>query len=208
MAKSILVAYATNAGSSAEVAQTVADELAKNGAAVDVRSLPEVTGIDGYDAVVVGAPMIMGWHRAAQKFIRQHRQELSRVPVAYFFMAVSLTHQGETQVNGVPVWVDTRRAVSPKEPGRFGFRERYSLVSNYLGPVLRAAPEVNPVSAAFFGGKLDLGRLKLLQMLFVLLIIQAQPGDYRNWDYIRQWADHLHSALGLKETQSLVPPKE
>lgn len=208
MAKSILVAYATNAGSTAEVAQTVAEELAKNGAAVDVRSLQEVTGIDGYDAVVVGAPMIMGWHRAAQKFIRQHRQELSRVPVAYFIMAVSLTHQGGTEVSGVPVWVDPRRAVSPKESGRFGFRERYSLVSNYLGPVLKAAPEVKPVSAAFFGGKLDLGRLKLLQMLFVLLIIQAQPGDYRDWDYIRQWADHLRTALGLKETQSLVPPKE
>lgn len=72
-------------------------------------------------------------------------------------------------------------------------------MSYYLRPVLRAAPEVRPVSAAFLGGKLDLGRLKLLQMLFVLVIIQVQPGDFRVWDYIRQWADHRRSDLGVKE---------
>ncbi len=208
MSKTILVAYATNSGSTVEVAGTIGEELAKGGITVEVRSLLEVTSIDGYDAVVVGAPMIMGWHRAAQKFVREHRSELSRVPVAYFFMAVSLTHQGETEVRGVPVWVDPTRAKPPKNSERLGMRERYSTVGNYLGPVLQAAPEVKPVSAAFFGGKLDLGRLKLLQMLFVLLIIQAQPGDFRDWDYIRQWAVNLSSDLGLKEARTSELPKE
>jgi hypothetical protein len=37
--------------------------------------------------------------------------------------------------------------------------------------------------------------LKLLQMLFVLLVIQAQPGDRRNWPVIREWAAGLRTQL-------------
>jgi menaquinone-dependent protoporphyrinogen IX oxidase len=43
----------------------------------------------------------------------------------------------------------------------------------------------------FFAGKLDYSRLNLLQMLFVMLIIQAQPGDRRNWPAIKAWAAKL-----------------
>lgn len=121
------------------------------------------------------------------------------MPVAYFFTAVSLTDLGEKEVLGVPVWVDSYRAKTPKDPKRLSFRERYALISHYLTPALEAAPEVKPVSAAFFGGKLDLGRLKFFQMLFVLLVIQAQPGDFRDWDFIRAWADQLGTALGVRE---------
>jgi hypothetical protein len=32
-------------------------------------------------------------------------------------------------------------------------------------------------------------------MLFVLLVIQAQPGDLRNWPAIREWAASLRSEL-------------
>ena len=69
--KKILVAYATNAGSTAEIAQAVGEELSKDGAQVDVRLIDEVTAVEGYDAVVVGAPMIMGWHRTAVKFVKK-----------------------------------------------------------------------------------------------------------------------------------------
>ena len=199
MAKTILVAYATNAGSTVEVAETIAEELRKTGAVVEVRNIQEVDTVTAYDAAAIGAPMILGWHRSARKFIRQHRKELGQMPVAYFFTAVSLTDTGEKEIRSIPVWVDQYRAKAPKNPAHLSFRERYSLISNYLAPALEAAPEVKPVSAAFFGGKLDIGRLKFFQMLFVLLVIQAQPGDFRDWDFIRLWADHLGSVLGIRE---------
>lgn len=56
----ILVTYATNAGSTAKVAQAVADELAKT-ASVDVLPLDKVTSLEPYFAIVLGAPMILGW---------------------------------------------------------------------------------------------------------------------------------------------------
>ena len=70
--KTILIAYTTNAGTTAEVAQAVGEELAKNTRlSVDVKRLEEVESIEPYSAVVIGAPMIFGWHRGARKFIKQ-----------------------------------------------------------------------------------------------------------------------------------------
>ena len=198
-AKKVLVAYTTNAGTTAEVAQAIGEELGKGGAQVEVRRLEEVTGLDSYTAVVVGGPMIMGWHSAAVKFVKKHRQALSRVPVAYFLTAMSLTQTGETSVDAVPIYVDAKLAKAPKNAARLSYRERYATATNYLRPVLKAALPVRPASVGFFGGKLELYRLNLLHKLFVLLAIQAQPGDFRHWPVIREWAAGLRTTLNLSE---------
>jgi len=193
--KNVLIAYATNAGSTTKVAQVIGEELGKDSAQVQVCRLDEVTNMEQYDAVVVGAPMIMGWHGDAVKFVKKHQQTLSRMRVAYFLTAMNLTQTNESSVGATSIYVDPRLAKPPKNEKRLSFKERYATVTNYLRPVLDAAPSVKPVSAGFFGGRLELYRLPLLQMLFVLLIIQAQPGDLRNWPAIREWAANLRSEL-------------
>ncbi len=190
--KKILVAYSTNAGSTVDVAQAVGEELGKNGDPVDVRPIKEIASLESYDAVVVGAPMILGWQVTAVNFVKKHEQELSKQRVAYFLTAMSLTQDVDRKDREVPIAVDPRLAKPPKNPGKLSFRERYSTIDNYLPTALKAAPTVKPVSVAFFGGKLDLMRLNLWQKLFVMFIIQATPGDYRNWAFIREWARGLN----------------
>jgi menaquinone-dependent protoporphyrinogen IX oxidase len=193
--KRILVAYTTNAGSTEKVAQVIGEELGRDGAQVQVCRLEQVTSVEPYDAVVVGAPMMMGWHGAAVKFIKRHQPVLSQKPTAYFLTAMSLTLTDEKSLGTIPIYVDPALAKPPKNAKRPSFKERYATVTNYLRPVLKAAPSVKPVSVGFFGGKLELYRLPLLQMLFVLLVIQAQPGDFRNWPAIREWAANLRPEL-------------
>ena len=197
--KRVLVAYATNAGSTAKVAQVIGEELGRDGAQVQVCRLEEVTGVESYDAVVVGAPMIMGWHGAAIKFIKKYQPALRQKPVAFFLTAMNLTQTSEKSVGTLPIYVDPALAKPPKNAKRLSFKERYATVTHYLRPMLEAAPLVKPVSVGLFGGKLELYRLPLLQMLFVLLVIQAQPGDFRNWPVIREWATNLRP--GLLENQ-------
>jgi menaquinone-dependent protoporphyrinogen IX oxidase len=195
----ILVAYTTNAGTTADVAQMIGEMLGKDGVSVDVRRLEEVTSLESYTAVVVGAPMILGWHRAARKFVKQHQQALSRLPVAYFFTAIRLTDTGETSVEAVPLCIDPDLAKPAKNPGRLSFKERYATVKNYLRPALRAARSVRPVSVGFFGGRLELFRLKWWQVLFVMVVIQAQPGGSHNEPFIRHWAASLLPALSVRD---------
>lgn len=195
--KRILVAYSTFSGSTAEVAEAVGAEIAKRGLQVEVLPMRDVQGLAGYDGVVVGGPMIMGWHRPALGFLKQHREALQRIPLAVFVTAMSLTQTGETSVDGVPVLVDERLPKPPEKAGRLSLRERYARLSNYLRPILAATRPARPVSIGVFGGRLDYGRLKWWAVLFVMVIIQAPAGERRNWTAIRSWAAGLPAALGL-----------
>jgi menaquinone-dependent protoporphyrinogen oxidase len=200
----ILVAYATVAGSTAEVAQAVGEEIANSGYQVDVLPLTAVQDLAAYDGVVVGGPMIMGWHRTALRFLRKNRRALERTPLAVFVTAISLTESTETSMQGLPVTIDENLPKPPQQAGRLSFRERYATLSNYLRPILRATHPIKPVSIGVFGGRLEYGRLKWWAVLFVMLIIQAPAGDQRNWPAIRAWAAGLPAAFQLEATKAGV----
>jgi menaquinone-dependent protoporphyrinogen oxidase len=187
----ILVAYATMAGSTAEVAQAVADELTKSGLQVQVLPLDQVTNLQGYDGVVIGGPMIMGWHRGALRFLKKHRKAFDRIPLAVFVTAMSVTQGDEVDLDGIPVYVDEKLPKLPQKEGRLSFRERYALLANYLRPIVRATHPSKPASIAVFGGRMEYGRLKWWAVLFAMLVVQAPAGDRRNWDAICEWAATL-----------------
>ena len=193
------------AGSTAEFAQAVGEEMAKSGYQVDILPLHEVKDLKAYDGVVVGGPMIMGWHRAASGFLKKHRDVFQRIPLAVFVMAMSLTRTGETSVGGVPVTVDEKLPKLPEKEGSLSFRERYARLSNYLQPILSATRPVKPVSIGVFGGRLEYGRLKWWAVLFAMLIIQATAGERRNWPAIRSWAAELPAAFRLAEAETEMP---
>ncbi len=194
----ILVTYATFAGSTVDVARAIGLEIAERGLEVDVLPLGEVKEIEGYAGVVLGGPMIMGWHRDALRFLKKHRQALQHIPLAVFVMAMSLTQTGETHVEGVPVYVDEGLPNAPEKEGQLNFRERYARLANYLRPILKATRPVTPVSIGVFGGRLEYGRLRWWAVLFVMVIIQAPAGDRRNWPAIRAWAAGLPAAFRLE----------
>ena len=84
----ILVAFATKAGSTEEVAAAIADALRKSGNIVDLRRARDVgEPVSRWGCIVLGAPIYSGrWHRDAHRFLRRHRGELEGVPVAVFGM--------------------------------------------------------------------------------------------------------------------------
>src|SRR6516162_7353702 len=91
----VLVAYATKHGSTREVAETIACTLKALGVGVEFGEAREVRSQPGlvasharpWSVVVLGAPLYSGrWHRDAHRFLRRHRKQLARVPVAVFGM--------------------------------------------------------------------------------------------------------------------------
>ncbi|MGB3715918.1 MAG: flavodoxin domain-containing protein [Candidatus Promineifilaceae bacterium] len=195
MTKKVLVAYSTNAGSTAEVADFIGRELGKSGTQVDVRQVTDVTDLSTYDAMLVAGPMITGWHSMAIKFIQENEEVLSQRPVAYYISCLNLTKINEQTVNGTPIFLDLLRAQAPKTEGKLSFKEKQGDPSAILGQILKKAPRVKPVSVAFGGGKLDYSKLKFFQKLFVRLIIRHEAGDFRNWDAVRAWAATLQTPL-------------
>jgi menaquinone-dependent protoporphyrinogen oxidase len=196
--RKILVAYATMAGSTAEVAQAVGEEITRLGFQVEVLPIGQVKDLEAYAGVVVGGPMIMGWHRSALRFLRRNRRVFQRLPLAVFVMAMSLTQTGEASVGGVRVCVDEKLPKPPETAGRLKFRERYARLANYLRPITKAASPAKPVSFGIFGGRLEYGRLKWWAVLFAMLIIRAPAGERRNWPAIRSWAAGLPELFSLE----------
>ena len=195
----ILVTYATLSGTTVDVARAVGEELQKTGAEVDVMPLAQVKSLDDYSAVVVGAPMIAGWHRSALAFLRRHRKDWSRVPLAAFLTAMSLTGVPTATVDGVPLCIDEGLPKPPARPGHITLHERYSLPENYARPIVNAARPGKPVGIAIFGGRLEYGRLPWWAVLFAMLIVRAPAGNKHNLAFVRSWAAGLPAAFGLRQ---------
>lgn len=85
MPTSVLVAYGTTNGSTAQIAEAVAEVLRKEGLTVDLSPAGSVTDVTPYGAVVVGGGLYAGrWHRDARRFVRRNRRELARRPLWLF----------------------------------------------------------------------------------------------------------------------------
>jgi len=187
----ILVAYATRHGSTADVAEWIGDGLRVPGSHVDVVEIGSAPRLADYDAVVVGGPMILGWHRAARRFLGTHAGELEGRPVALFITCASLTETGEDELDGIPITKDPWLVKKPRTQGRLTRKERYACPVHYLEGARKEAPDLHLVGAAFFGGSLDLTSMNLFEKLFVTLVIGATPGDSRNQAAVREWAGSL-----------------
>jgi len=191
----ILIAYSTNGGSTGEVAETIADELRQAGRQVEVCELTKIGSLESYESMVIGAPMIFGWHAQARRFMRRNRQLLVSKKIVYFACALRLTNDLKAKTSAIPMTIDPGLVSQPLKPEVLNLKERFTSVGHYLSPMLTCAPGITPLSVAFFNGKLDLRRLKWWQLLFVLGIVQGKPGDYRDWDFIRQWSRSLSQVI-------------
>ena len=124
MSNSILMAYATRYGSTQEVADKIAATLRESGLTVDVQPVKQVQTLDGYRAVVLGAPLYIGsWLKDAQRFLTQHQTALEKLPVAIFSLGPTRADEGTAEV----------RASLDAQVGKY--------------------PWLKPVAVELFGGK-------------------------------------------------------
>jgi menaquinone-dependent protoporphyrinogen oxidase len=81
----VLVTAASKHGATAEIAQAIGDLLAERGVETTVMPIGDVSGIDDYDAVVLGSAVYAGrWLDPAREFVRQHAPGLTTRQVWLF----------------------------------------------------------------------------------------------------------------------------
>ena len=193
--KKVLITYTTNAGSTADVAETIKQSIENQALQAEIKPLSEVRDLAPYDAVIIGAPMIVGWHRDARKFLRTHRDELANKLFACFLTAMSLTKTRETTIDGVPVQVDPGLAQEPRNPKRLSPKELYALPRNYVHPILKSSSPAKPLGVGLFGGSLNLFTLSWPARIFVLLAIRAKPGNIMDDKFIADWSRGIRNQL-------------
>jgi len=81
----VLVSAASRHGATIEVAATIGAVLGAAGHEVFVLAPDEVTGLDGYDAAVIGSAVYVGrWAEPARDLVARHKVALARIPVWLF----------------------------------------------------------------------------------------------------------------------------
>lgn len=179
----VLVAYATRHGSTAGIAEKIADTLRAAGLSADAVPVKEVRALDDYDAVVIGgAAYMLHWLKDATAFTRRHREELLQRPVWLFSSGPLGTDLVDDDGK------DVREACRPRE------FEKLTAVLHPRGErVFFGAwdPEAPPASL----GERMLRHLPASR--------DAMPaGDFRDWPAIEAWARDIAAELRAAPTPS------
>ncbi|MGD0751955.1 MAG: flavodoxin domain-containing protein [Anaerolineales bacterium] len=167
MSNNILVTYASQAGSTAGVAEAIGRTLSEGGSQVDVVPMRNVNDLSTYQAVVAGSAIHgQKWFPEAMQFMHEHQSELSSKPFAAFMVCITLSMANADQYReGLKAWMSPVREL------------------------------VRPVSEGYFAGALDFSKLpfsfNVLAMRLVVLSGTWKEGDFRNWNAIRAWAESL-----------------
>jgi menaquinone-dependent protoporphyrinogen oxidase len=171
----ILVAYASEFGTTRDVAEVIGEVLCEGGASVDIKWVNNVKDLNHYDAVIIGSAIQYDkWMPEAIQFVTTHQNSLSQLPVAYFFTCLTLSRLTEKT-------------------------ERQAMA--YSDKIYSLLPQVKPVSVGRFAGVLDYSKMSFFyrQISRVLyFILGVKEGDYRDRDAIRAWAKAMQYDLSIK----------
>ncbi len=164
----ILIVYASEFGTTGEIAVAIGDALCKEGNTVDTKWIKKVKDINNYDAVIIGSAIqYEDWMPEATEFVKNNQNILKNMPVAYFI---------------------TCMALSRKEEGAMQQAIEYS------DKLCAFVPQVKPISVGRFAGVLDYSKIPFLKRLMVkgvMAINKIKEGDYRDWEAIRSWTKSI-----------------
>lgn len=173
---SILVAYATRGGSTAEVAEAIGAVLreerfpAEVAPVVDLKSLPEATEL------ILGAPLYVGrFPKEFHAFMTQNRERLEQIRPWCFVL-------GPTRSRPEDFTASHRQA--EKQLGRYGW--------------------LHPADLEVFGGRWSKSALPFPFSLALRIpghpLDKIPAEDVRDWAAIRAWARGIARQIGREES--------
>jgi menaquinone-dependent protoporphyrinogen oxidase len=166
----VLVTYASKYGSTAEIAEKIAEVLHQTGLATDVLSVEQVADVKPYQAVILGTAVYVGrWRKSAIRFLKHHEEVLAERKVWIFASGPTgnekITHAAE------------------------GWH-----LSKKLETMLE---HVAPRNLTLFHGCINPEKLTGIEK-WIINRVKAPVGDFRNWEAITSWASEI--ATDLKQS--------
>lgn len=170
----VLVAHASEHGSTRQIAERVAARLGEQGLSAEARPVADVTALAGYDAFVVGSAIHSGdWLPQGTAFLGGNRTALAGHPV-WLFSVSTIGEQSSAFPPRVARWMRNMMKV-PRA-------------------VTAVEAEVRPRDHHAFAGVILPGHWGLPARV-ALRAFGGRFGDHRNWQEIDAWAMSIASEL-------------
>jgi len=164
----ILIAYASECGTTGEVAVAIGDVLCEDGNTVDTLWVKNVKDINNYDAVIIGSAILYEkWKPEARDFVKSNQDTLKNMPVAFFITCMALSSKEDAAM---------QQAIE------------------YADKISDLAPQLKPVSVGHFAGVLDYSKLSFFKRTLTKAAMarhKVKEGDYRDWEAIHSWAKSI-----------------
>ena len=171
----VLIAYATWAGTTHEVANAIGKFLSENSIDVEIADISSVLDIGSYDAFILGTSIHAGQTMISfRKFIRRNINILKTKPTAIFVVCANMMNDNEENRSETLSWIN--RAIEKFE----GF---------------------NPISIGLFAGAALIHNKDFEKLNFILrriitsmenkMIQEYGKSDFRDWDKIQLWTTDL-----------------
>jgi len=167
----VLIAFATNYGTTYRVAEKVAEVLCDDGYRVDLRFAKDVTEADlsAYDAVILGSCIyIEQWHKDATAFLEKYQNILADKSVACFCVCGLLG-------------MDMEDAAELAD-------------EHYLQPMYDAYPGIQFLSVTGFAGAVNY-RILLPKDWWLLHLMFMPAGDWTDFEAVEAWAEDISGML-------------
>ncbi|HUB51738.1 MAG TPA: flavodoxin domain-containing protein [Terracidiphilus sp.] len=160
----VLVAYSTRTGSTADVAEAVAEVLRQAQLQVELARMQELKTFGQYRAAIVGAPLYMGGMPSEfHKFLARNRMSLA----------------------ALPVWIFVLGPIETKP-------EQFNTAGDQATKQLARSPWLRPVEVKIVGGRFDVNRMpfpfSIARWLPAFPLKNIPVSDIRDWGDIRAWA--------------------
>jgi menaquinone-dependent protoporphyrinogen oxidase len=163
----VLVTYASKHGSTAEIAEAVAETLRTSGLQADCREAAGVASLETYDAVVLGSAVYMKrWRREARRFLARHGKALAARP----FWVFSSGPVGDPAKDD-PAWIEPAATIA--KAVQLGARDH-----------------------AIFGGSVPEEPHGMVQRA-MSKDTPPEYRDRRDWEEIRAWATGIAAELSV-----------
>lgn len=166
MAGKILVTFATKYGSTGEVAGAIAEELRAAGHDVDCIPARDLKAVRDYHIVILGSPLYMG------------KLLVEAVDCAKHFRDDLKARRFAVFVVGYSLQSGAEKHI----------RNAQSAVDAIRGYAI-------PEEVGLFAGKVDIDRLSFADKA-ILKLGGIEPGDFRDFDEIREWTRELMERWG------------
>lgn len=182
----IAIVYGTRYGQTTKIAERMTDVLAAEGHTVPILradSLPADFSLSPYDGVIIGRSVIAGRHqRYLERFVRQRRDALNRVPSAFFSVGASAagsSDRDQSNARRVLVAFLTKTGWHPRLTAPIGGAMAFTKYGAFTRMLLEAISRRS-------GGPTDTSR----------------DHELTNWDQVTRFADEF--AASLPEPAALV----
>ena len=164
MKSSVLIAFATRSGTTAEVAEAIATAMKESGVPAEILAVSQVNSLTGREALILGAPLYIGrFPKEFRRFLRVHRDALSTMRPWLFVL-------GPTR--NEPKDFEAARKQAEKQLAQY--------------------PRLHPADLHVFGGRWSTASLpfpfSLMKRLPGNPLSKIPADDIRDWAAIRAWA--------------------